>query len=85
MTLKKWKTYVLSSILINNVRFDIIIRQLMSFLFAQAAMAAYLKDVENNTRDLTANRMVKEKLNKLEATREMATVNTKIQRYNLLN
>lgn len=42
-----------------------------------AAMAAYLKDVENNTRDMTANRMVKEKLNKLEATKEMATIGPK--------
>ncbi|XP_014482814.1 PREDICTED: WW domain-binding protein 4 isoform X2 [Dinoponera quadriceps] len=31
-----------------------------------AAMAAYLKDVENNTRDMTAERIIKEKLNKVE-------------------
>lgn len=31
-----------------------------------AAMAAYLKDVENNTRDMTAERMIKEKLNRIE-------------------
>ncbi|XP_029035966.1 WW domain-binding protein 4 isoform X1 [Osmia bicornis bicornis] len=29
-----------------------------------AAMAAYLKDVENNTRDMTADRIIKEKMNK---------------------
>ncbi|XP_011253882.1 WW domain-binding protein 4 [Camponotus floridanus] len=34
-----------------------------------AAMAAYLKDVENNTRDMTAQNIIKEKLNKIE-TRE---------------
>lgn len=27
-------------------------------------MAAYLKDVENNTRDMTADRIIKEKMNK---------------------
>ncbi|KAI4500603.1 hypothetical protein M0802_004195 [Mischocyttarus mexicanus] len=31
-----------------------------------AAMAAYLKDVENNTRDMTADRLIKEKLNRSE-------------------
>ncbi|XP_011144712.1 WW domain-binding protein 4 isoform X1 [Harpegnathos saltator] len=31
-----------------------------------AAMAAYLKDVENNTRDMTAERIIKEKLNRVE-------------------
>lgn len=31
-----------------------------------AGMAAYLKDVENNTRDMTAERIIKEKLNKPE-------------------
>ncbi|XP_050574449.1 WW domain-binding protein 4 [Bombus affinis] len=31
-----------------------------------AAMAAYLKDVENNTRDMTADRIIKEKFNRLE-------------------
>ncbi|XP_012531990.1 WW domain-binding protein 4 [Monomorium pharaonis] len=31
-----------------------------------AAMAAYLKDVENNTRDMTAQRIIKEKLNRVE-------------------
>lgn len=30
-------------------------------------MAAYLKDVENNTRDMTADRIIKEKFNRLEA------------------
>jgi len=29
-------------------------------------MAAYLKDVENNTRDMTAQRIIKEKLNRVE-------------------
>lgn len=29
-------------------------------------MAAYLKDVENNTRDMTAQNIIKEKLNKVE-------------------
>lgn len=29
-------------------------------------MAAYLKDVENNTRDMTAERIIKEKLNRVE-------------------
>lgn len=29
-------------------------------------MAAYLKDVENNTRDMTAQSIIKEKLNKTE-------------------
>ncbi|KAL6268736.1 hypothetical protein P5V15_001863 [Pogonomyrmex californicus] len=33
-----------------------------------AAMAAYLKDVENNTRDMTAQRIIKEKLNRIETT-----------------
>lgn len=32
-----------------------------------AAMAAYLKDIENNTRDMTADRIIKEKLNRIEA------------------
>ncbi|CAL7934715.1 unnamed protein product [Xylocopa violacea] len=31
-----------------------------------AAMAAYLKDVENNTRDMTADRIIKNKINRLE-------------------
>ncbi|XP_071565087.1 uncharacterized protein [Temnothorax nylanderi] len=31
-----------------------------------AAMAAYLKDVENNTRDMTAEKIIKEKLNRVE-------------------
>ncbi|XP_012217528.1 WW domain-binding protein 4-like isoform X2 [Linepithema humile] len=31
-----------------------------------AAMAAYLKDVENNTRDMTAQNIIKEKLNRVE-------------------
>ncbi|XP_070520265.1 WW domain-binding protein 4 isoform X2 [Cardiocondyla obscurior] len=31
-----------------------------------AAMAAYLRDVENNTRDMTAERIIKEKLNRVE-------------------
>ncbi|XP_011865040.1 PREDICTED: WW domain-binding protein 4 isoform X2 [Vollenhovia emeryi] len=31
-----------------------------------AAMAAYLKDVENNTRDMTAEKIIKEKLNRIE-------------------
>lgn len=31
-----------------------------------AAMAAYLRDVENNTRDMTADRIIKEKLNRIE-------------------
>lgn len=31
-----------------------------------AAMAAYLKDVENNTRDMTAEKIIKEKLNSVE-------------------
>lgn len=31
-----------------------------------AAMAAYLKDVENNTRDMTAEKIIKDKLNKFE-------------------
>ncbi|KYM97371.1 WW domain-binding protein 4 [Cyphomyrmex costatus] len=31
-----------------------------------AAMAAYLKDVENNTQDMTAQRIIKEKLNRIE-------------------
>jgi len=29
-------------------------------------MAAYLKDVENNTRDMTAQRLIKEKQNRME-------------------
>ncbi|XP_015171824.1 PREDICTED: WW domain-binding protein 4 isoform X2 [Polistes dominula] len=32
-----------------------------------AGMAAYLKDVENNTRDMTADRIIKEKLNRTES------------------
>ncbi|XP_012062904.1 PREDICTED: WW domain-binding protein 4 [Atta cephalotes] len=36
-----------------------------------AAMAAYLKDVENNTRDMTAQRIIKEKLDRIE-TKEMS-------------
>lgn len=35
-------------------------------------MAAYLKDVENNTRDMTAQNIIKEKLNKIE-TREVCS------------
>ncbi|XP_018356388.1 PREDICTED: WW domain-binding protein 4 isoform X3 [Trachymyrmex septentrionalis] len=31
-----------------------------------AAMAAYLKDVENNTRDMTAEKIIKEKLDRIE-------------------
>lgn len=30
-------------------------------------MAAYLKDVENNTRDMTADRIIKEKLDRSES------------------
>lgn len=33
-------------------------------------MAAYMKDVENNTRDMTAQKIIKEKVNKIE-TREV--------------
>ncbi|XP_025159951.1 WW domain-binding protein 4 isoform X2 [Harpegnathos saltator] len=40
-----------------------------------AAMAAYLKDVENNTRDMTAERIIKEKLNRVE-TKEFAPIVT---------
>lgn len=40
--------------------------QLFLFFLVQAAMAAYLKDVENNTRDMTAERIIKEKLNRVE-------------------
>lgn len=29
-------------------------------------MAAYMKDVENNTRDMTAERIIKDKLNRVE-------------------
>lgn len=42
-------------------------------------MAAYLKDVENNTRDMTAERIIKEKLNRVE-TKEVS-----ILKINLLN
>lgn len=42
-------------------------------------MAAYLKDVENNTRDMTAQSIIKEKLNRRD-TREVSTLQT-----NLLN
>lgn len=49
------------------------------FFFVQAAMAAYLKDVENNTRDMTAERIIKEKLNRVE-TKEVS-----ILKINLLN
>lgn len=42
-------------------------------------MAAYLKDVENNTRDMTAQSIIKEKLNRRE-TKEVSTPQT-----NLLN
>lgn len=35
-------------------------------------MAAYLKDVENNTRDMTAQSIIKEKLNRIE-TKEVST------------
>lgn len=41
------------------------LRQLYSFP-GQAAMAAYLKDVENNTRDITAERIIKEKWDRIE-------------------
>ncbi|KAF3427506.1 hypothetical protein E2986_09560, partial [Frieseomelitta varia] len=37
-----------------------------------AAMAAYLKDVENNTKDMTAERIIKEKLNRIE-TKDVGT------------
>lgn len=49
------------------------------FFFVQAAMAAYLKDVENNTRDMTAERIIKEKLNRVE------TNEVSILKINLLN
>lgn len=42
-------------------------------------MAAYLKDVENNTRDMTAQSIIKEKLNRRD-TKEVSTLQT-----NLLN
>lgn len=42
-------------------------------------MAAYLKDVENNTRDMTAERIIKEKLNRVE------TNEVSILKINLLN
>ena len=35
-------------------------------------MAAYLKDVENNTKDMTAERIIKEKLNRIE-TKDVGT------------
>lgn len=43
--------------------------------FVQAAMAAYLKDVENNTRDMTAQKIIKEKLNRIEI-KEVSTLQT---------
>ncbi|XP_076655797.1 uncharacterized protein LOC143360643 isoform X2 [Halictus rubicundus] len=39
-----------------------------------AAMAAYLKDVENNTRDMTADRIIEEKRNRIE-TRDTSSGN----------
>ncbi|KOC68968.1 WW domain-binding protein 4 [Habropoda laboriosa] len=39
-----------------------------------AAMAAYLKDVENNTRDMTADRLIKEKFNRTE-TKDTSNLN----------
>lgn len=36
------------------------------YFFLQAAMAAYLKDVESNTRDMTAENIIKEKFNRRE-------------------
>lgn len=39
-----------------------------------AAMAAYLKDVENNTRDMTADTIIKEKMNRIE-TKDVANFN----------
>lgn len=39
-----------------------------------AAMAAYLKDVENNTRDMTADRIIKEKMNRVE-TKDASSAN----------
>lgn len=35
-------------------------------------MAAYLKDVENNTRDITADRIIQEKKNRIE-TKDVGT------------
>lgn len=35
-------------------------------------MAAYLKDVENNTRDMTAEKIIKEKLNRVETKKEVS-------------
>lgn len=35
-------------------------------------MAAYLKDVENNTRDMTADTIIKEKMNRIE-TKDVGT------------
>lgn len=40
-------------------------------------MAAYLKDVENNTRDMTAQSIIKEKLNRKE-TKEVSTPQIKL-------
>lgn len=40
-------------------------------------MAAYLKDVENNTRDMTAERIIKEKLNKVD-TKEVSIFKTNL-------
>ncbi|XP_047343178.1 WW domain-binding protein 4 isoform X1 [Vespa velutina] len=41
-----------------------------------AAMAAYLKDVENNTRDMTADRIIKEKLNRSESLKAPQNANS---------
>ena len=42
-------------------------------------MAAYLKDVENNTRDMTADTIIKEKMNRIE-TKDVGT-----QKFNICN
>lgn len=43
-------------------------------------MAAYLKDVENNTRDMTAQRIIKEKLDRIE-TKEVSYTYLKLISY----
>lgn len=41
-------------------------------------MAAYMKDVENNTRDMTAEKIIKEKLGRIETKEVNKTLHRKI-------
>lgn len=65
--LKKMENVRFSLIsIIKNMRYDNDKENIYFSFCMQAAMAAYLKDVENNTRDMTAAKIINEKANRIE-------------------